>query len=98
MENKLLNNLSLISISGSGHSGTTLTATILGAHKNLLLIQTETRMFLNEFYDINNFIFNNYTSEKIYIIEKTPNHVYVLDKIKVKIFYIEKLSNIKKLM
>ena len=84
MANKLLNNLKLISVSGCGHSGTTLTATVLGAHKNLLLIPTETRMFLNEFYDIDNFIFNNYTSEKIYIIEKTPNHVYVLDKIKLK--------------
>jgi len=40
MESKLLNNLNLISISGCGHSGTTLTATVLGAHKNLLLIPT----------------------------------------------------------
>ena len=84
MENKLLNNLNLISISGCGHSGTTLTATVLGAHKNLLLIPTETRMFLDDFYDINSFIFNNYTNEKTSIIEKTPNHVYVLDKIKLK--------------
>jgi protein O-GlcNAc transferase len=82
MENKLLNNLNLISISGCGHSGTTLTATVLGAHKNLLLIPTETRMFLDESYDINNFIFNNYSNEKTAVIEKTPNHIYVLDKIK----------------
>ena len=82
MENKLLNNLNLISISGCGHSGTTLTATVLGAHKNLLLIPIETRMFLDESYDINNFIFNNYSNKKTMIIEKTPNHIYVLDKIK----------------
>ena len=82
MKNKLLNNLNLISISGCGHSGTTLTATVLGAHKNLLLIPTETRMFLDESYDINNFIFNNYSNEKTMVIEKTPNHIYVLDKIK----------------
>ena len=82
MENKLLNNLNLISISGCGHSGTTLTATVLGTHKNLLLIPTETRMFLDESYDINNFIFNNYSNEKTMVIEKTPNHIYVLDKIK----------------
>jgi len=82
MENKLPNNLNLISISGCGHSGTTLTATVLGAHKNLLLIPTETRMFLDESYDINNFIFNNYSNEKTMVIEKTPNHIYVLDKIK----------------
>jgi len=41
-------------------------------------------MFFNNFYDINIFIFNNYTNEKTSIIEKTPNHVYVLDKIKLK--------------
>ena len=82
MENKLLNNLNLISISGCGHSGTTLTATVLGTHKNLLLIPTETRMFLDESYDINNFIFNNYSDKKTMVIEKTPNHIYVLDKIK----------------
>ena len=82
MENKLLNNLNLISISGCGHSGTTLTATVLGAHKNLLLIPTETSMFLDGLYDINNFIFNNYSYKKTGVIEKTPNHVYVLDKIK----------------
>ena len=82
MENKLLNNLNLISISGCGHSGTTLTATVLGTHKNLLLIPTETRMFLDESYDINNFIFNNYSNKETMVIEKTPNHLYVLDKIK----------------
>ena len=82
MEKKLLNNLKLISVSGCGHSGTTLTATVLGSHKSLLLIPTETRMFLDESYDINNFIFNNYSNGKIGIIEKTPNHIYVLDKIK----------------
>jgi len=82
MENKLLNNLNLISISGCGHSGTTLTATVLGAHKNLLLIPIETRMFLDESYDINNFISNNYSNKKTMVIEKTPNHIYVLDKIK----------------
>jgi hypothetical protein len=82
MENKLLNNLNLISISGCGHSGTTLTATVLGAHKDLLLIPTETRMFLDKSYDINNFIFNNYSGKETMVIEKTPNHVYVLDKIK----------------
>lgn len=82
MKNKLLNNLNLISISGCGHSGTTLTATVLGTHKNLLLIPTETRMFLDESYDINNFIFNNYSGKETMVIEKTPNHVYVLDKIK----------------
>jgi hypothetical protein len=82
MESKLPNNLNLISISGCGHSGTTLTATVLGAHKNLLLIPTETRMFLDESYDINNFIFNNYSDKETMVIEKTPNHIYVLDKIK----------------
>jgi hypothetical protein len=82
MENKLLNNLNLIYISGCGHSGTTLTATVLGTHKNLLLIPTETRMFLDESYDINNFIFNNYSNKETMVIEKTPNHLYVLDKIK----------------
>lgn len=81
MENKLLNNLNLISISGCGHSGTTLTATILGTHKNLLLIPNETRMFIDEKYDINNFILNNYSNEKKAVIEKTPNHIYHIDKI-----------------
>ena len=82
MENKLLNNLKLISISGCGHSGTTLTATILGAHKNSLLIPVETRMFIDKQYDINNFIFNNYSDKKTMVVEKTPNHIYVVDKIK----------------
>jgi len=82
MEKKLLNNLDLISISGCGHSGTTLTATILGVHKNLLLIPTETKMFIDKNYDINNFILNNYSGNEIAVIEKTPNHIYVLDQIK----------------
>jgi hypothetical protein len=82
MEKKLLNNLDLISISGCGHSGTTLTATILGVHKNLLLIPTETKMFIDKNYDINNFILNNYSGSEVGIIEKTPNHIYVLDEIK----------------
>jgi hypothetical protein len=80
--NKLLNNLKLISISGCGHSGTTLTATVLGAHKNLLLIPVETRMFIDEPYNINSFILNNYSDKKSMIVEKTPNHIYVIDKIK----------------
>jgi len=82
MEKKLLNNLDLISISGCGHSGTTLTATILGVHKNLLLIPTETKMFIDKNYDINNFILNNYSGNEVAVIEKTPNHIYVLDQIK----------------
>jgi hypothetical protein len=82
MSNKLLNNLNLISVSGCGHSGTTLTATVLGAHKDLLLIPIETRMFIDESYSINTFISNNYSDEKTGVIEKTPNHIYVLDKIK----------------
>jgi len=81
MESKILNNLNLISISGCGHSGTTLTATVLGAHKNLLLIPTETRMFIDKSYNIDNFIFHNYSNEKTGIIEKTPNHIYHIDKI-----------------
>jgi len=82
MENKLLNNLKLISISGCGHSGTTLTATVLGTHKNLLLIPVETRMFIDNPYDINSFITNNYSDKKTMIVEKTPKHIYVVDKIK----------------
>jgi len=82
MEKKLLNNLDLISISGCGHSGTTLTATILGVHKNLLLIPIETKMFIDKNYDINNFILNNYSGNEVAVIEKTPNHIYFVDKIK----------------
>jgi hypothetical protein len=82
MKKTLSHNLNFISISGCGHSGTTLTATVLGVHKDLLLIPTETRMFIDKKYNINNFILNNYSSNKVGIIEKTPNHIYVINEIK----------------
>jgi protein O-GlcNAc transferase len=72
----------LVSVSGCGHSGTTLTATVLGAHEKLLLIPIETRMFLDGFYDIDSFILDNSDKEFEMVIEKTPNHIYVIDKIK----------------
>jgi len=72
----------LISISGCGHSGTTLTATVLGVHDNLLLIPVETRMFLGGSYDIESFILNNSDKKFEMVIEKTPNHIYVIDRIK----------------
>ena len=76
------NQTKLISISGCGHSGTTLTATVLGVHDNLLLIPIETRMFLGGSYDIEKFILNNSDKKIKRVIEKTPNHIYVIDKIK----------------
>jgi hypothetical protein len=73
--------MKLISISGCGHSGTTLTATVLGTHSKLLLIPVETRMFIDKNYDIDNFLLNNVQKNHIGFIEKTPNHIYVIDKI-----------------
>jgi hypothetical protein len=72
----------LISVSVCRHSGTTLTATVLGAHANALLIPIETGMFLTEEYKFEKIIQNYKTKKFDMVIEKTPNHIYVIDKIK----------------
>lgn len=75
----------LISVSGLAHSGTTLTATIIGAHPNVHLIPKETYWFSKEWYaygDARNAL--DYLSSNVkedYVLEKTPVHVRYLDDI-----------------
>lgn len=74
----------LISISGCGHGGTTLLATILGAHPNVLLIDKETKWFLglgplaigrvNKARDF--MARSNHDSTVKWVLEKTPRHVF----------------------
>lgn len=72
----------LISVSGPAHSGTTLMATIIGAHPNVHLIPKETYWFSQEWYapgDARNAI--DYLSSNIkedYVVEKTPVHLRYL--------------------
>lgn len=87
----------LISISGCGHGGTTLLATILGSHSRTKLIPVETEWFLGLGPQawIKEIKFRNYLSKSgvkksnLTLIEKTPRHVF-------RIPYIENLySNSK---
>jgi protein O-GlcNAc transferase len=64
-----------IFVSGFGHSGTTLIASILGAHSQVHLIPYETRWFMKQktFYDIESYAHN---IKESHIVEKTPSHVH----------------------
>lgn len=78
----------LISISGCGHGGTTLMATILGTHKNLYLYPYETWAFVQDLSDsynpeiVDNLLNKEYDKEVIGIIEKTPKHIHFVKEIK----------------
>lgn len=75
--------MKLLSISGCGHSGTTLTATVLGSHKNIFLHPDETFAFVNKNYSLIEYLMTKEYDSKIkYVIEKTPRHIYFIDKIK----------------
>ena len=76
--------LRLLSIIGLGHGGTTLLATILGAHPNTHLVDRETKWFLG----LGPFAIRrennarramseaNFPPETQFLIEKTPRHVF----------------------
>lgn len=74
----------MISISGCGHGGTTLLATVLGAHPNVLLIDCETKWFLGlgplalgRVRQAREFLARrNHESTVQKILEKTPRHVF----------------------
>jgi hypothetical protein len=85
--NSKLNKIKLgnfIFIIGCGHSGTSILNKILSNHKDIHGILKETNMLINLDDDISR-ILQNYNSEKLklnkkYICEKTPKHVYHIDK------------------
>jgi protein O-GlcNAc transferase len=71
-----------ILVSGFGHSGTTLMATMLGAHPQTHLIPHETRWFINDVERGKRKIAE--VQEKhsdLIIVEKTPSHMYRIDDI-----------------
>ncbi len=74
--------MKLISVSGCGHGGTTLMATIIGSHKNLYLYPYETWAFVDGYPEkIDNLLQNKYDDNVIGIVEKTPKHIYFIDQI-----------------
>jgi protein O-GlcNAc transferase len=84
-ENSQNRSARLVSVSGAGHSGTTLLASMIGNHPEVHLITHETGWFLDplgsnkgaelltKFKDENN--------RATIIVEKTPRHVHHIDKI-----------------
>jgi hypothetical protein len=75
---------SFIFIIGCGHSGTTILNKIIGNHKDIYGIPNETYLFMKKNNDIIN-ILTNFNNNKIklnkkYVCEKTPNHVYHINK------------------
>jgi hypothetical protein len=71
-----------IFVSGFGHSGTTLMATMLGAHPKTHLIPYETRWFIGDIETGTKKIAE--VQEKhpgLVIVEKTPMHMYRIDDI-----------------
>lgn len=63
-----------IFVSGFGHGGTTLMASILGSHPDIHLIPYETRWFIEKISDIEPMKYAK-NINKPYIVEKTPSHV-----------------------
>ena len=73
-----------IFIIGCGHSGTTLLNKIIGNHMNVLGFNYETKLFLsddqNTIKKLDEYEQKRKYREKKYIVEKTPVHVYCIDK------------------
>ena len=73
-----------IFIIGCGHSGTTLLNKIIGNHKDIYGIDYETNIFFYSELKILNelklFVSEKNKLNKKYICEKTPKHVYYIDK------------------
>jgi hypothetical protein len=73
----------LISVSGAGHSGTTLLASMVGSHPDVHLITWETGWFLGEddfeypISELKQFLKDGVSV----VVEKTPRHMYHIDKI-----------------
>jgi hypothetical protein len=82
--------LPLFSISGCGHGGTTLLATILGAHPSAHLFDRETKWFLGlgplallrENKARRAMAASNFSQETRVLIEKTPRHVFRIPHIR----------------
>jgi len=75
-----------IFIFGCGHSGTTILNKIIGNHKNIYGIENETGIFLKEndkeiIKNLANFSKERKKLGKKWICEKTPKHVYHINKI-----------------
>jgi Sulfotransferase family len=74
----------VIFVVGGKHSGTTLTATILGANSKCSLITMETGAYSRIHIEQTRVPFINYVKsvESDFVVEKTPDHVYQIDKIR----------------
>ena len=83
MENRRVR---LVSVSGPGHSGTTLLASMIGNHEKVHLITYETGWFLNSrdnYSEALNYLksFSNEKYQVPIIVEKTPRHVHHISRI-----------------
>ena len=77
----------MIFIVGCGHSGTTILKKIMGNHKNIYSINQETGLFIRHNIKEEDIIKNledldkRIELNKKWLCEKTPGHVYAIDKI-----------------
>lgn len=74
----------VIFVVGGKHSGTTLTATILGANSQCFLIPMETGAYSRRHIDQlrKPFIRQVNSIDSEYVVEKTPDHVYQINRIR----------------
>ncbi len=70
-----------IFIVGCGHSGTSIMLSVLGHHPELHAINYETNMFRTQPLDLKKIYHLTKTATKKRLLEKTPRHVYCLEKI-----------------
>lgn len=75
-----------IFICGCGHTGTTILARIIGYHSKIHFINYETGIFLLNRYFIKDKLIKKFSNQalkknKIYVLEKTPRHIWHVDYI-----------------
>jgi len=71
----------MIFVCGGAHSGTTLMATILGAHSKTDLIPYETSVYLHDPHNAKTLI-ENIVGDQEWAIEKTPRNLFFMPKIR----------------
>lgn len=74
-------------IAGCGHTGTTILARVLGAHKKIFLVLEESGCFLANRLFLEDSIINNFADiasaqNKEWVVEKTPRHIWHIDYIR----------------
>ncbi|MGR2737469.1 FkbM family methyltransferase [Billgrantia sp. Q4P2] len=88
LNNKLSSINQLVFVAGCGHTGTTLMASILGAHSNIFSIPRETNWFLSDdgkFHEeYRKEVLKAVSEDKTILCEKTPRHLHKMSSIREK--------------